>query len=301
MRSPYKNKNSQLIQIYFAFVALVYTNISYSEIRPQKTSRLVSTAGTGVGSVLLEEAAVLNPASMAFFKSSAIYYQQSKLDDSTSNDRVADSFSVIVADAKGAMKGTAGYHKNTIGTDEEERISLTAASAGGKASSVGINVSQYKVTVDNGIVREETKYRTMDIGVTHIVSPELSLGIIIQDPTKSDNTRTDLGLVGFQYQLHDYISLMGDLGTAYRGTNINERYLYRGAIQLTFLSDFFIRGGISRDLTNGEERITGLGLSWVQPRLTFDFAFEDIESSPQGSTEAARNFRQGALSMSYRF
>ena len=77
--------------------------------------------------------------------------------------------------------------------------------------------------------------------------------------------------------------------------------MYRGAIQLTFLSDFFIRGGISRDLTNGEEKITGLGISWVQPRLTFDFAFEDIESQKDGLNQDLRNFRQGALSMSYRF
>jgi hypothetical protein len=300
MRSPYTNKNSQLIKFCLLLVALVYTNFVHSEIRQQKTSRLISTAGTGVGSILLEDAAVLNPASLAFFNNSAIYYQQTKLDNANSSDRVADAYSVIVADAKNAMKGTMGYHKNTIGTDEEERVSLTAASAGGEASSVGINISQYKLTVDNGIVREEKKYRTMDIGVTHIVSPEMSIGIIIQDPAKSDNSKIDLGIFGFQYQLHNYIAVMGDIGTAYRGTNINEKYLYRGALQLTFLSDFFIRGGISRDLTNGEERITGLGISWVQPRLTFDFAFEDIESSPEGSTETTQ-FRQGALSMSYRF
>ena len=155
---------------------------------------------------------MLNPASLAFFKNSAIYYQQTKLDNTTSKNRIADSYSVIVADAKGAMKGTAGYHKNTVGSDSEERITLTAASAGGKASSVGVNISQYKNIIDNGIVKEETKFRTIDIGVTHIVSPELSLGIIIQDPTKSDNQRVDLGLIGFQYQLHNYISLTGRSG-----------------------------------------------------------------------------------------
>lgn len=294
-------QNTQLLQLSLLLVAVVYTNLAHSEIRPQKTSRLVSTAGTGVGSILLEEAAVLNPASLAFYNHSAIYYQQTKLNDTHNNDRLADAFSVIVADAKGGLKGTMGYHKNEIGNDKEERISLTAASAGGKASSFGINVSQYKTITDNGLVKEEKEYRTMDFGVTHIVSPELSFGIIIQDPTKSDNSRVDKALIGFQYQMHEFVALMADIGTVYRGVNINEKYLYRGAFQLNLLSDFFVRAGTSRDLTDGEERITGLGMSWVQPKLTFDFAFEDIEKAPKEQNQQAANFRQAAFSISYRF
>lgn len=301
MKSLITKQITQLIKIALLTVAVVYTNFAYSEIRPQKTSRLVSTAGTGVGSILMEEAAVLNPASLAFYDHSALYYQQTKLNNTNNNDKLADSFSVIVADAKGALKGTMGYHKNQVGGDSEERISVTAASAGGKASSVGVNVSQYKVITDTGLVKEEKKYRTIDLGVTHIVSPELSFGIIIEDPSKSDSSRVDKALVGFQYQMHEFVALMADIGSVYRGVNINEKYLYRGALQLTFLSDFFVRVGTSRDLTNGEERITGLGMSWVQPKLTFDFAFEDIEKAPDSPAEQAANYRQAAFSISYRF
>lgn len=301
-------KKTRLLSILIIVTGVVYTKVVHSEIRDQTTSRLVSTAGTGVGSILLEESAVLNPASVAFFNNSSLYYQQTKVSNSADRSQLSDAMSVIATDGKGGLKGSFGYHKNEVGLDKRQKFSLTAASAGGKSSSVGINISQFKDTIFEEGQVVENEYRTMSLGVTHIVSPSMSFGVIIEDPTKASNVDPDLAIVGFHYQIHQYISLMADAATVYRGNNINEKYLYRGAIQLTFLSDFFLRAGVSRDRTRDyEERTSGLGLSWVQPKLTFDLAFQDIEklypinSDNEDFLNQPDTLREASFSISYRF
>ena len=46
-------------------------NTSYSDTKIQ-TTRLKSTAGVGAGSILLDEATMLNPAPVAFYQTGAI-------------------------------------------------------------------------------------------------------------------------------------------------------------------------------------------------------------------------------------
>ncbi len=55
-------KLSLLALFSFTFKAYAFTRVHDFE-----TTRLKSTSGAGVGSILLEEAAVLNPASLSFF------------------------------------------------------------------------------------------------------------------------------------------------------------------------------------------------------------------------------------------
>src|SRR4051794_40837768 len=48
---------------------------AHAHIREFQTTRLMSTAGAGVASILSTEAAVLNPAASAFFEGSSFSYQ----------------------------------------------------------------------------------------------------------------------------------------------------------------------------------------------------------------------------------
>ena len=48
---------------------------SWAQIREFQTTRLNSTAGAGVASVLSTEAALLNPASSTFFSGSSLFYE----------------------------------------------------------------------------------------------------------------------------------------------------------------------------------------------------------------------------------
>jgi len=60
--------------IILAFLLLM-GHSSWAQIRDFQTARLNSSAGAGVASILCTEAALLNPASCAFFSGSSLSYQ----------------------------------------------------------------------------------------------------------------------------------------------------------------------------------------------------------------------------------
>ena len=67
---------------------LFYTQASIANIKNlHQTTRMQSSAGVGVGAVLLDEATLLNPAPMAFYQIGAIYYQQEKISPSSETPR----------------------------------------------------------------------------------------------------------------------------------------------------------------------------------------------------------------------
>ncbi|MBF0367814.1 MAG: hypothetical protein HQK50_19760, partial [Oligoflexia bacterium] len=59
------------------------------KIHDFETTYLQSTAGTGVGSLLMDESAILNPASISFFNLSSFYLQRTTTDfkDDKSTDQ----------------------------------------------------------------------------------------------------------------------------------------------------------------------------------------------------------------------
>src|SRR5690606_35849023 len=87
-------------------------NVAFSQIKDLTTTRLLSTGGAGVGSILMTEAALLNPASIAFFNSSNFYYERwnSSLNEK-SEERVGDfkdgqGENFIISDTSSQAKGT---------------------------------------------------------------------------------------------------------------------------------------------------------------------------------------------------
>ncbi|MGB0453630.1 MAG: hypothetical protein ACPGJV_07930 [Bacteriovoracaceae bacterium] len=295
-----QNTNTRLF-ISALFFILVYIKPSYSEIRPQSTTRLVSTGGTGVGSILLEEAIVLNPASIAFFRDSSFFYQKNKLTNLDTDQKDGDSFSIIAADAKGSFKGAAGFHKDEDGETARQKISGAMASAVSENSSFGLNFNYIKDTELLSGNSNKESYKNVNLGVTHIVSPDFTLGVVIEDVTQSDPFEDDI-ILGAQYIFKKHFMLMADIGSLYKSENLNQNFLYRMALQIQFLSDFYLRGGFSRKRTSVEERTSGLGVSWVQPKLSFDLAYQNVETySIVDSSVQAQNLRSTSFSFSYRF
>ena len=97
---------------------------SWAQIREFQTTRLNSTAGTGVASILSTEAAILNPAASAFFNGSTFSYQRYSASLRKENpERVAasDEFpkdnrsdGAFLSDHSGPIKGGVGYIRQKL-------------------------------------------------------------------------------------------------------------------------------------------------------------------------------------------
>ena len=277
--------------LYGALAYTIYTKNALSEIRPPTTPRLTSTAGAGVGSVLLEEATILNPSSIAFFKTTLLSYQQTHVKGG------GRSYALTGADTKSAIKGAIRFDKGREGSTSRQVLNLTTGYAFGGKSGVGLGVDF--VNTKGGLKNKGQKeYRDIRIGATHVISSRFSAGAVIEDPFKQSPLR-DRILVGAQYLFGNYVALMADFGVDYRAPNLNQKAAsYQLALQIQFLSSCFLRGGISQGKarqSDQDEKKVGLGASWVQPKLTLDGAFQDVE------VESAPPFREMAFSISYRF
>lgn len=248
--------------------------------------RLLSTARAGVGSVLLEEATVLNPAPLAFFNTSIFSYQQSRVGTG------GQSYAVVVADTKRKIKGAMRFGQSDSVGQKRQSISLASGFAVGRASGLGVGVDFIQEKGQEG----ERKYRQMRMGATHILSSKFSLGVLVEDPFNDSPSADDQVLVGAQYLAGDYLGLIFDVGLHYRSANLNKgATTYRGAVQVQFWSNFFLRGGMAQRGGEVPEKRAGLGVSWVQPKLTFDLAHQDVERA------AMDPFREWSFAVSYRF
>jgi hypothetical protein len=269
-----------------------------------QTTRLKSTAGAGVGSILMDEATILNPAPLAFFNVSSIYFQRSGGDlSSDSNNAItessASSTAFIISDSKGPAGGSLSYIDQTESSKRIKRISASLSSSVGQKSAIGTTYRMTKLEDSLSGVVEEKSFKQFIIGVTHAISDSLSLGLVVIDPSKviPEETR---GIVGIQYVFNDFISVMGDAGADYN-LDLSETFLYRGALQFKVYQDFYLRFGVHQD-KGLQEKGSGIGIGWVQPRLVLDVALRNLERNKTTTlSENTQNFKETSFSASYRF
>ncbi len=271
---------------------------SFSEIREFETTWSKSTAGTGVGSILMDEANSVNPAPLAFYQVGSIYLQKSDASytdvDGQQLSKEGDTMAVIVSDAKGALKGSVSYYKFTQGEEQRKQYAVSIASPVLQKSALGVTYKLTKDSVlgDGATLKDEKSYKTI-FGVMHAVSPNFTIGLVAENPIKKKENNTK-GVLGFQYVYEDFISVMFDAGTNYYKP-LEEEFLYRGAFQVKVFSDFFLRAGLYNDKGIGEKG-TGVGLGWVGPRLVLNIALKNTEL-----LASAEKIKETALSLSYKF
>jgi hypothetical protein len=249
-----------------------------SRVRDLETTRLMSTSGAGVASVLVNESSFLNPASIVFVASSAFYYQRgsSSLDNEakTRTKDFSDGSNEIylLSDASSTLKGTFSYQKQAENQFRRQRFTSSFASNYGKRTAIGI---LYRYTIDEEIRdNDEKKFHQGSIGITHILSEKLSFGAVLVDPFLSN--KEDARLIGgAQYNLFSNLLLILDYGVNFNDKP-HENTVTKGAVQLNFFRDLFLRGG------RFEDKITGLsgnswGLSWIGPRIALEYAIKNSE------------------------
>lgn len=262
---------------------------SWAQIRPFQTTRLMSTAGTGVASILSTEAALLNPAASAFFKESTFSYQsfrtalQNRQDarDAASDDfpKSNRSWGAFMADHTGPIKGGVAYLVQDENSFGRERIVLHGAAPMGATSAVGVS---YNYVRDIRPKKYSDRYKIhhqASIGITQIIDEDTILALVIQDPTRT-TPGEERAIAGFQYSLADRFTIMGDIGAQFT-KDVQSKYMWMGAIQLNIFSDFFLRFGQFYDNIN-KFKGTGWGVGWIGPRFGVEFAQRYSEQFDSG-------------------
>lgn len=258
---------------------LLMGQTSWAQIREFQTTRLNSTAGAGIASILSTEAALLNPASSAFFTGSSISYQSfttSLRKESDDRTVINDDFpsrnksqGLFISDHDGPVKGGVAYLKQDENNFERDQIIAHGGAPIGDKTSMGVTYKFITDVLPKGRRNRHSTHHQNTIGTTHILDEKTIFGLVLVDPTRTTPNEERL-MVGFQYAVADKLNLIGDVGSQYT-KDVKDKHIWRAAVQLQLFSDFFFRVGKFYDNVR-EEKGTGWGVGWVGPKLGVEFA-----------------------------
>ena len=265
--------------IIFFFLMISIDSLSFAS-----TARMKSTAGVGVGSILLDEATFLNPASSAFYKIGAFYYQKTNTESSIENSPNSIRSSTFIAtDAKGKVAGSLSYVKHD-NAEDHKKISLSIASIIGERSASGLTYHYED---------EDQKKKFFTFGITHAINEALTMGFIVNDPTRVKPNNSS-AIVGLQYTYQSFVTLMGDFGTDWKN-RFDEKLVYGAGIQFKIYDDLYIRGGQKIDRQK-HLKIKGVGASWSSPKFVANIALSFNENTLTNTEDKETTF-----SLSYKF
>jgi len=284
----------------FLLSTIVFSFSSHASLHEYETTHLKSMGGAGVGSILVEESAFLNPAPLAFFQNASVYVQK---DDSSFTEGAGvgstpKSTAFVLADGNPNLAGSVSFSKQEEANMERQRWGLSLSSLAGERSAFGVSVRSSNDK--NKLTDVTSKYYQTVIGITHAVDEKSSMGITVVDPFKSIAHETKI-LIGVQLLALNYITLNADFGGDYNAIDVSKAVIYKGSMQVKVLDDFYVRFGGFNDKIKKESG-NGYGLAWVQPRLSFEFAYKNTKSSADAllGTSEFRT-KETSLSASIRF
>lgn len=252
------------------------SNLAVAKMHEFETTHTKSIAGTGVAGIYMEEAAFLNPASLAFFEQGNVYVQRDMMQIKDKDGNIVQkpkNTGVVLADGNPSLSGSLSYVNQEEGDLKRSRWGLSVSGPLNKQSAFGASVRKTKD--ENLTSKTESDYYQTVFGVTHAIDAQTSLGIVAYDAfnSKGDETKAILGL---QHVFVDYITVALDFGGDYNADEISDTLLYRGGVQVRVLNDFFLRFGAFNDKSR-QEKGNGFGLAWIQPRLAFEFAMKNTK------------------------
>ncbi len=277
------------------------SNFAFAKVHEFETTRLKSTAGTGVAGILSEEAAFLNPASLAFHESASLYLQRDMLQLKDSNGNIIQkpkSTGVVLSDGNPNLSGSISYTFQEEGVFKRKKWGIATSAPLSKESALGASLR--KVKDENTSAKTSVDYYQTVFGVTHSIDPQTSLGVVVYDAFNSAAKETK-AIVGAQHIFVDYITLMFDLGANYNSDEISDSLLYRGGIQVRVLNDFYLRFGAFNDKEK-QEKGNGFGLAWDQPKISLGFALKNTKQEANTTLARAESkLRETSFSASFKF
>lgn len=278
----------KLTQCYFLILITIVFNSSFSiagaKLKEFESTRTMQTANAGVGSILINETTLLNPASIAFIGESTMYYQKNttNLDDKSTNRpgnyKEGRSEFLSFSDTTTPLKGGFSYLYQNEEYGKRTRYALSSAGNITKTTSFGIS---YKYTDEVSEIIEDS-YHQFTLGFTHILNEDIVFGLVIVDPQRKIEQYSHFTL-GFQYNLNPFISFMADVGSG-DNKNTDKESFSRYALQINSFKYFFFRTGRFHDKFNNIRGFS-YGLSWVGPKFAIDYAIKNSELISETSEE----------------
>lgn len=252
---------------------------SYSaHIREFQTTRLNSTAGTGVASILSTEAAILNPATSMFFEGNSASYQSyttSLQHKNTVRDTNNDPFAkqnrsqgLFISDSSSGIRGGVAYLQQKENRFQRDRAILHGAAPLGPKSALGVTYNFIEDVRPRTMRDRHQNHHQLSMGILQVLDEDTTWGLVLQDPTRTTPGEERV-LAGFQYQVATRFVIMADVGAQYT-KSFSEEYLWRAGLQINVFSDFFLRAGQFHDNIS-QSKGTGWGASWVGPRFGVEF------------------------------
>lgn len=259
------------IPLILGFLTLLTTPVS-AKLRKLDSTRLISTSGAGIGAILLNESAFLNPASIYFFQDSSFYYQKGSASLNEESDKRESAYSddtneaVVITDTSSVLKGSFSYQYQKDNGERRTRLTSSASTHISKNASFGV---LYRYTQDSADSGHKTFHQAV-FGITYVVDPRLTFGAILEDPFLANKEDTKLA-GGFQYALTQNFLVLGDIGSKYNDEP-EENNFWRAAAQAQFFTRFYLKYGMFEDKIDNLHG-NSWGLSWVGPKLSFEYAY----------------------------
>ncbi len=254
-------------------ILIIFSSFNlFAQLPTIYSTRLLSSAGAGIGSVLVDEVSMLNPAPIAFVPTTNFYYQRSTSElDKDSLNRVNESndglFEIYqIADSTGDLKGTFSYQNQAQNGYKRRKLVSSFAAIIGKKTSMGISYSYNKYSTPT---EKEDKFHQASIGLTHIFNEKLSAGVLVQDPFSSNAKESKVGL-GLQFSLFKGLTFIQDFEYSLKNKDATG-VTTRTAVQINAFDDFFLRAGKSDDKARKTSSIS-YGIFWVGPKLSLGYA-----------------------------
>tara|TARA_Y100000780_G_scaffold232588_1_gene267776 strand:- start:31728 stop:32624 length:897 start_codon:yes stop_codon:yes gene_type:complete len=254
------------------FLLSLLATTGNAKLRELQTTRLMSTSGTGIASILTNESAVLNPASIYFFNASNIYYQKgsSSIEEKSSLrelDGDAEHQMLVITDTTSQLKGSFSFQTQEQGKQDRKRITSSASTNLGKNASFGVLYRYTEEDVDGHRV-----YHQGIFGLTYMYNERLSFGAILADPFLANKEDTRLA-GGVQFSIAQNFIAMADIGVNYTDSPETQNFV-RAAVQAQFFRDLFLKYGQYKDKIDKLEGVSW-GLSWIGPRISFEYALKE--------------------------
>lgn len=252
-------------------IALTLTSHSLANLPDLLTTRLISTNGAGVGSILLNESTILNPASAFFFNQSTFLVQKdatSHLNRSSERSSGYPSGSkhlYSISDVSSPLKGGLSLQKQSENGMERLRFASSASSLIGKDTAMGII---YRYTQEEDREDENTFHQAI-IGLTHIYNNNLSMGLRIKDPFTSKRYDDSI-TAGIQYSLIGTVQLILDYETRLL-EDFNKENSTKAALQAALTNSIFLRYSQETNTLNKYNAVAW-GASWIGPKLSLEYA-----------------------------
>lgn len=264
-----------LLSIFFILITLN----SFAKIRDFETTRMMSQSGAGIGAILVNEASFLNPASIAFYDNSSIYYQRNtaniKEQDPTrsSNNKFkeGDFETLVLSDTSAAYRGTFSYQRQSENSYKRIRYTSSLSTLITPRNAIGM---LYRYTMDSTPEDYSDIFHQFNFGYTYIQSKELSFGLVLADPFYKKKKDTKIA-VGLNYRIFHNFFIIADYGYYYASDN-EEKDFSKYSVQISLMDNIFVRIGTSHDNYHNE-KAKSWGFSWVGPKMTLEYAYKNTE------------------------